>query len=103
MKKRYWIASATGLATAAVAVKLLSRPRDVEWLEHAANFAHSEYAHVAGIDGSRVHYLEAGPADGPPIVLIHGFTAFSLVWSEVLLPIAAAGFRVIAPDLLGHG
>jgi pimeloyl-ACP methyl ester carboxylesterase len=103
MKKRYWIAGASGLAGAAVAAKLLSRPRDVEWLEHAGNFAHSGYAHVANIDGVRVHYHEAGPAAAPAIMLIHGFTAFSLVWSEVLLPIAAAGFRVIAPDLLGHG
>lgn len=103
MKKRYWIAGASGLAGAAVAAKLLSRPRDVEWLEHAESFAHSKYARVAEIDGVRVHYHEAGPADGPPIMLIHGFTAFSLVWSEVLLPIAAAGFRVVAPDLLGHG
>ena len=103
MKKRYWIAGASGLAGAAVAAKLLSRPRDVEWDVYAGKFAHSKYAHVAEIDGVRVHYQETGPRDAPAIMLIHGFTAFNLVWSEVLLPIAAAGFRVIAPDLLGHG
>lgn len=103
MKKRYWIAGASGLAGAAVAAKLLSRPRDVEWHKYSGKFAHSEYAHVAEIDGVRVHYHEVGSSDAPAIMLIHGFTAFSLVWSEVLLPIAAAGFRVVAPDLLGHG
>lgn len=103
MKKRYWIAGASGLAGAVVAAKLLSRPRDVEWHEYSRSFVNSEYARVAIIDGVRVHYHEAGPPDAPAIMLIHGFTAFSLVWSEVLLPIAAAGFRVVAPDLLGHG
>lgn len=103
MKKRYWIAGASGLAGVAVAAKLLSRPRDVEWLEYAGSFAHSEYARVAEIDGVRVHYQEAGSPTAPVIMLIHGFTAFSLVWSEVFLPIAEAGFRVVVPDLLGHG
>lgn len=103
MKKRYWIAGASGLAGAAVAAKLLSRPRNIEWEEHAAGFTHAERSRFALIDGARIHYQEAGPTDAPAILLIHGFTAFNLVWSEVLLPIAAAGFRVIAPDLLGHG
>ncbi len=103
MKKRYWVAGASGLAGAAVAAKLLSRPRNVEWEEHAAKFTHAERSRFALIDGARVHYQEAGQRDAPAILLIHGFTAFNLVWSEVLLPIAAAGFRVIAPDLLGHG
>ena len=53
--------------------------------------------------GVRVHYQEAGPEDGPVVILIHGFTASTLVWSEVLLPIAGEGFRVIAPDLMGFG
>lgn len=103
MKKRYWIAGASGLAGAAVAAKLWSRPRDVEWLEHAEKFVHAEHSRFAMINGARVHYQEVGPKDAPAIMLIHGFTAFNLVWSEVLLPIAAAGYRVVAPDLLGHG
>jgi pimeloyl-ACP methyl ester carboxylesterase len=104
MKKRYWIAgAATGVAGAAVAAKLLARPRDVDWAEHAGELRHAGSSRFAEIEGARLHYQEAGAPDAPAILLIHGFTAFSLVWSEVLLPIAAAGFRVIAPDLLGHG
>ncbi|MGA9996219.1 MAG: alpha/beta hydrolase [Pyrinomonadaceae bacterium] len=103
MKKRYWIAGASGLAGVAVVAKLLRRPRDVEWTEHAGEFAHAGHSRFINIDGARVHYQEAGPKDAPAMMLIHGFTAFNLVWSEVFLPIAAAGFRVIAPDLLGHG
>jgi pimeloyl-ACP methyl ester carboxylesterase len=103
MKKRYWITGASVVVGAAVAVKLLSRPRDVEWHKHARELAHSEYSRTVEVDGVRVRYQEVGPRDAPTLLLIHGFTAFNLVWSEVLLPLANAGFHVIAPDLLGHG
>ncbi|HEY0006232.1 MAG TPA: alpha/beta hydrolase [Pyrinomonadaceae bacterium] len=104
MKKRYWIAAgATGVAGAAVAAKLLSRPRDVFWREHAGEIMHAEYSWFATMDGTRVHYQDAGPENGPAVLLIHGFCASTLVWSEVFLPLAAHGFRVIAVDLLGHG
>ncbi len=86
-----------------MAAKLLSRPRDVQLHDHSTELSHGEFSRFADIDGSRVHYQDAGLAGAPAIFLIHGFTAFNLVWSEVLLPLAAAGFRVIAPDLIGHG
>lgn len=86
-----------------MAAKLWRRPLDVEWLEHAGKFVHAEHSRFAMINGARVHYQEVGPTDAPVIILIHGFTAFNLVWSEVLLPIATAGYHVVAPDLLGHG
>jgi pimeloyl-ACP methyl ester carboxylesterase len=104
MKKRYLIAAgAGGFAGAAVAAKLLTRPRDVEWREHAGEIAHAEYSWFAEIDGARVHHQDAGPEDGPVVLLIHGFCASTLVWSEVFLPLASEGFRVVAVDLLGHG
>ncbi|MDT5061724.1 MAG: hypothetical protein QOH63_2183 [Acidobacteriota bacterium] len=103
MKKRYWIAGAGGLVGTALAVKLLSRPRDVEWDEHAHELHHAEHSRFALIDGVRVHYQEAGASSSPPLLLIHGFTASNFVWNDVLLPIAEAGFRVIAPDLVGFG
>ena len=103
MKKRYWITGAIGLATAAVAVKLLRRPRDVDWEEHADVLHHSEHSRFAMIDGVRIHYQEAGESSSPPVILIHGFTASNFVWNDVFLPIAESGFRVIAPDLVGSG
>jgi len=103
MKKRYWIAGGIGVAGAAVALKLLRRPRDVDWVEHAPALHHAEHSRFASIEGVWVHYQEAGPIDGPPVVLIHGFTASNFVWNDVLLPIAECGFRVIAPDLVGFG
>jgi len=51
----------------------------------------------------RLHYQEAGDPNAPPMILIHGFAASNLVWSKVFLEFAAAGYRVIAPDLPGYG
>ena len=48
-------------------------------------------------------YLEAGPADGVPIVLVHGWPHLATIWREQVAGFAARGFRVIAPDLRGCG
>ena len=103
MKKRYWIAGASGLAGVAVAAKLLTRPVDVDWNKSADLVYHREYSRFAEVEGVPIHYQEAGDPNAPPLILIHGFVSSTLVWSEVFLPLAAAGFRVIAPDLLGYG
>jgi pimeloyl-ACP methyl ester carboxylesterase len=103
MKKRYWITGAIGLAGALAAAKLLRRPADVGWGEHAHELHHAGRSRFALVDGVRVHYQEAGAVDSPPLLLIHGFTASNFVWKDVLLPIAAAGYRVVAPDLVGFG
>jgi pimeloyl-ACP methyl ester carboxylesterase len=100
MKKRYWIA---GAATAAVAAKLLTRPRDIDWEKNRKVVFHSDYSRFAEFEGLRVHYQQAGNPDAPPVILIHGFCSSTLVWSKVFLDIANAGYRVIAPDLLGYG
>ena len=103
MKKRYWIGGLSVLAATSIAVKLLLRPRDVEWETNRSNVFHAEHSRFAEIDGVRVHFQDAGPADGPVVFLIHGFASSNLVWSKVLLELAEHGFRVIAPDLLGYG
>ena len=104
MKKRYWIAgTATAAAGLAVAVKLLSRPRDVDWERNRSLVFHSEHSRFADIDGIRVHYQEAGESSSPPLLLLHGFCSSTLVWSKVFLGLAEAGFRVIVPDLIGFG
>lgn len=68
-------------------------------------------AGVAGITTRRValrtgptlRVLEAGPADGPPLLLLHGWAVSAYLWRHNILPLAAAGYRVYAPDLPGHG
>jgi epoxide hydrolase 4 len=54
----------------------------------------------AEIGAQRLHYVETG--DGPLIVLLHGFPEFWYGWREQIRPLAAAGFRVVAPDLRGY-
>jgi epoxide hydrolase 4 len=54
----------------------------------------------AEIGEQRLHYVEAG--DGPLIVLLHGFPEFWYGWRLQIEPLAAAGFRVVAPDTRGY-
>jgi pimeloyl-ACP methyl ester carboxylesterase len=53
-------------------------------------------------NGLRFHYIEEGPADGPPVLLLHGFPEFSYSWRAQLPALAAAGFRAVAPDMRGY-
>ncbi|HVT39878.1 MAG TPA: alpha/beta fold hydrolase [Gemmatimonadaceae bacterium] len=54
-------------------------------------------------DGLQLRVLEAGPANGPPVVLLHGWAVSAYLWRHNIKPLAAAGYRVHAPDLPGHG
>ena len=59
-------------------------------------WAHRE----AVVNGVRLHYVEAGA--GPLVLLLHGFPEFWYAWRRQIGPLAAAGFRVLAPDLRGY-
>jgi pimeloyl-ACP methyl ester carboxylesterase len=54
------------------------------------------------IRGLRLHAVEAGPEEGPLVVLLHGFPEFWYGWRHQIAPLAGAGFRVIAPDQRGY-
>jgi pimeloyl-ACP methyl ester carboxylesterase len=103
MKKRYLLAGVSGIFAGAVAAKLLTRPLDVSWPDSINLIYHPEHSWFTSIDGVRIHYQEAGDEKAPPLILIHGFISSNLVWNEVFLPLAQAGFHVIAPDLPGYG
>lgn len=51
----------------------------------------------------RMHYVDAGPADGPVVVLLHGQPTWSFMYRKVIRVLADAGMRVIAPDNIGYG
>src|ERR671934_3115418 len=55
------------------------------------------YAEIGDV---RLHYVEAG--EGPLIVLLHGFPEFWYGWRLQIEPLAAAGFRVVVPDMRGY-
>jgi pimeloyl-ACP methyl ester carboxylesterase len=50
-----------------------------------------------------LHLFEAGPPDGPAVLLLHGFPDSAVIWRHQIDALAAAGFRVVAPDLPGYG
>jgi len=60
---------------------------------------------VNNINGLTVHILEAGfdNNDRPCILLLHGFPELAYSWRKIMLPLAAAGYHVIAPDQRGYG
>ncbi len=60
---------------------------------------------VAGVNGLTLHVLEAGfeSAGRPCVLLLHGFPELAYSWRKVMLPIAAAGYHVVAPDQRGYG
>ncbi len=64
--------------------------------ETAAGWEHRD----ATVNGVHLHYVEAG--SGPLVVLLHGFPEFWYSWRHQLPALAAAGFRVLAPDLRGY-
>ena len=51
----------------------------------------------------RVGYVEAGPADARPVLLLHGEPSWSFLYRKMLPVLAQAGLRAIAPDLVGFG
>ena len=61
--------------------------------------------YVSNINGLTFHVLEAGfESKGRPcVLLLHGYPELAYGWRKVMLPLAAAGFHVIAPDMRGYG
>ena len=54
-------------------------------------------------DGLRLHYVDEGPRDGPVMLMMHGEPSWSYLYRHMIPVAAAAGFRVLAPDLIGFG
>jgi haloalkane dehalogenase len=64
------------------------------------------YADVAAGDGSgklRMHYLDEGPRDAAPVLLLHGEPSWSFLYRKMIPPLVTAGHRCVAPDLVGFG
>jgi pimeloyl-ACP methyl ester carboxylesterase len=53
-------------------------------------------------DEIRLHVRTAGPEDGPPVVLLHGFPEFWYGWRHQIEPLSEAGYRVLVPDCRGY-
>ena len=60
-------------------------------------------ANYMEIDGLRIHYLDEGPKDADPIILFHGEPAWSYLFRKMIPVLTEAGYRVVAPDMVGFG
>ncbi|MEM1191258.1 MAG: alpha/beta hydrolase [Pseudomonadota bacterium] len=60
---------------------------------------------VDNVNGLRIHLLESGyeTSGRPAVMLLHGFPELAYSWRKIMVPLAQAGFHVIAPDLRGYG
>ena len=63
------------------------------------------YAHVDDTEGGklRLHYLDEGPRDAAPVLLMHGEPTWSYLYRHMISRFTAAGHRAVAPDLIGFG
>lgn len=59
--------------------------------------------HVVETARHRTSWIEAGPADGPLVIFIHGWPELGLVWRSQIEHFAAQGWRCVAPDMRGYG
>jgi epoxide hydrolase 4 len=61
----------------------------------------SDTAHI-DTNGIKLHVVMAGPEDGQPVILLHGFPEFWYGWRKQIPALAKAGYRVIVPDQRGY-
>ncbi|MEM7093602.1 MAG: haloalkane dehalogenase [Actinomycetota bacterium] len=63
------------------------------------------YAEIADGAGAtlRVHYLDEGPSDAPPVLLLHGEPSWGYLYRHMIPVLVAAGHRVVVPDQVGFG
>ena len=72
-----------------------------ERFENLPDFDFGE--NYAEVDGMRIHYIDEGPRDAEPVLMLHGEPSWSYLYRHMIPPIADAGLRAIAPDLIGFG
>lgn len=72
---------------------------------HATLSAGIRSRFAKGVNGTSFHVLECGyeTPGRPCVLLVHGFPELAYSWRRIMLPIARAGFHVLAPDLRGYG
>lgn len=66
------------------------------------DFAFAPHYHELS-DGLRLHYLDEGPRDAPTVLMMHGEPSWCYLYRHMIPPVVDAGYRVLAPDLIGFG
>ena len=96
MKRREFLGANLALLTA-LALPRFAAASTANSADDPANYNHR----FADINGIRMHYVEAGK--GPLVILLHGFPLLWYSWRKQIAPLAAAGYRAVAPDQRGYG
>ena len=60
-------------------------------------------SNFAYVNGWRMHYVDEGPKEAQPVLLLHGNPAWGFLWRETVVPLLDAGYRVVVPDQIGFG
>jgi len=88
-------------------MQVLRTPADrftvVEDFDHAPRTAAVAAPEAGAPDELTMAYLDVGPANAPPVVLLHGEPTWSFLYRSMIDPLVDAGLRVVVPDLIGFG
>lgn len=71
--------------------------------ERLADYPFQSHYFEVGPNAMRMHYVDEGPVDADPVLMLHGEPSWSYLYRHMIPIVAAAGHRVIAPDLIGFG
>ena len=74
-----------------------------ERFENLKDYPFEPHFQVVGDAGMRMHYVDEGPRDAAPILMLHGEPSWSYLYRQMIPICVQAGQRVVAPDLLGFG
>jgi len=78
-------------------------PRTIADLPAEVASAYPYRSRFVTVNGRRMHYVDEGPPDAPPMLLLHGNPAWGYLWRDTVPPLLAAGYRVVVPDQIGFG
>lgn len=78
-------------------------PRTIAELPEDIRRRYPYQSRFVRVNGRRMHYIDEGPPDAPPVLLLHGNPAWGYLWREVVPPLLTAGLRVVVPDMIGLG
>lgn len=103
---RWWkgLLWAAGVPVLCLGISFWMRPLDAfDNFSYLEQLFHGVQNRTAWVGGYRMHYEAEGPADGPPVVLIHGLGGRAEDWRALAPHLAKAGYHVYMPDLIGYG
>lgn len=78
-------------------------PRTIDDLPSLARQAYPYRSRFVHVNGRRMHYVDEGPPDAAPVLLLHGNPTWGFLWREVMPCLLEAGHRVVVPDQIGFG